>query len=126
MISFRKHYIKKREQNLKKHAYKHIILIFNKNILAHPNSKTKQIAPIQQTFMKYIETRISSGGNILHVIIKDQWQVEHALQTIALNLIAIQIENKWYTGPLIKKSRFEKFRKQLLLLLIMRRELLNK
>lgn len=126
MISLRKHYIKKREQNLKEQASKHIILIFNKNTLSHPLIKTKQIATIQQTFIKYVKTQIGVGGNTLQVKIKDPRQLIPALKAIPFNLIAVQIEEKWYTGPLIKKFRFENFNKKLFSLLVIRQRILNK
>lgn len=126
MISLRKHYIKKREQNLKKQASKHIILIFNKNPLSYPHIKTMQILPIQQTFVKYIKTQIAIGGNTLQVKIKDQWQLIPTLKATPFNLMAVQIEDKWYTGPSIKKIRFEKFKKQLFSLLVIRQKILNK
>lgn len=126
MTRLRKYYIKKRESLLNYQNAKFTRLIFNRDIIPHPTPKTSQILQTKQKFPKFLGNWAGGGGITLEYKIKVYNELGLYLREIPLNLIAIQVKNKWYTGPLITKSRFDQPMEQLLYLLLKKQGILNK
>ena len=126
MSYLRKYYIKKREQILNSPNDKCIRLIFNKDTTYHNDIKTDNFLTTKQLFPKYQENWPGSGGVTLQDKIKVYNELSPYLRKTHLNLIAVQIANKWYTGSFITRSRFDRPMEQLFSLLLNRKTNLEK
>lgn len=125
MTRLRKYYIKRREQFLNPPNTKFIRLIFNKDTAPNIGRGAKQILKTKQQFPKYLGNCVVAGSTIMEDRIEVFNKLGLYLRETPLNLIGIQIENKWYTGPLITKARFEQPMEQLLSLLLNRQKILK-
>jgi len=126
MVHLRKYYIRKKEQESNIQNEKFPCLIFNNDAPASQALKTARTLKTNQKFPNHLGSKLNSGGVTLQNKLAVSKNLGAYLQEIPLNLIAIQIQNKWYTGYLISKSRFDRPMEQLFYLLMTRQESLKK
>lgn len=125
MRSIRKYYIRKREKKLGTEQIKSPRLIFNKDTPSTLDWRESPVLPTKQKFPNYFGARLDTGGITLVSKVQVYNTLGLYLQKKPLNLMAIQIDNKWYTGALVAKARFERPMEQLLFLLLSKRHMLR-